>query len=191
MNQQKRSPLHSSVFAVGVTAVALIVALLLRPFLEPDYFLPFMASVVVSAWLYGRTGGLITTASSAIVILYFFLRPDPAAWRMPCSTHLRHRRQRLALESHAQHQQPLLRRHRWRGPGDRARPARLRRLHRRGLFLGRPRAVARADRHRPLARPRARQHALFARPLQHRRAGGRAGRRSWTVAHLRRISVHA
>jgi two-component system cell cycle sensor histidine kinase/response regulator CckA len=79
MNQQKRSPVHSSVFAVGVTAAALVIALLLRPFLEPDYFLPFMIAVVSSAWLYGRTGGLIATASSAIVILYFFLRPDPAA----------------------------------------------------------------------------------------------------------------
>jgi PAS domain S-box-containing protein len=78
MNQQKRSPLHSSVFAVGVTAVALVIALLLKVFLEPDFFLPFMAAVVLSAWFYGRTGGLIATASSGIVILFFFLRPDPA-----------------------------------------------------------------------------------------------------------------
>ena len=54
-------------------------------------------------------------------------------------------------------------------------------------------AVARADRDRAVERPRPRQHAVFAGALQHRRAGGRAGRRriGASVAHLRRISVHA
>ena len=45
------------------------------------------------------------------------------------------RHQRVALASRAQHQQPLLRRHRRRGDGDRARPARLRGFDRRGLLL--------------------------------------------------------
>ena len=52
--------------------------------------------------------------------------------------HPRHRHQRLALEPRAQHQQHLLRRHRWRSHGHRARPARLRRLHRSGLLFAAP-----------------------------------------------------
>ena len=79
MIQQKRSPLHSSVFAVGVTAAALVVSQLLRPFLEPDFFLPSVAGISPARGFYGRTGGLIAHRLSAIVILYFFLRPGPAA----------------------------------------------------------------------------------------------------------------
>ena len=75
--------------------------------------------------------------------------------------HSRHRHQRLALESRAQHQQPLLRRHRWRSDGDRARPARLRRLHRRGLLQRRARAVARPDRPSACRDDRARASMRF------------------------------
>ena len=76
MNPLKRSPLHSSVFALALTAIALLVSLVLRPSLEPNTFLLFIVAVWLSAWYYGRTGGLLTTASSAIAILYFFLRFD-------------------------------------------------------------------------------------------------------------------
>jgi PAS domain S-box-containing protein len=79
MHQFKRSPLHSSVFAVALTAVALLLTLVGRPFsLEPNFFVLFIAAVWVSAWYHGRTGGLIATAGSAVAILYFFLRPEPA-----------------------------------------------------------------------------------------------------------------
>jgi PAS domain S-box-containing protein len=77
MNQFKRSPLHSSVFAVAVTAAALELTLLGRSFLEPGFVL-FIAAVWISAWYYGRTGGLVATAASAVAILNFFLRPDPS-----------------------------------------------------------------------------------------------------------------
>ena len=33
----------------------------------------------LSAWYYGRTGGLTTTGAASLAILYFFLRPDPEA----------------------------------------------------------------------------------------------------------------
>ncbi len=72
----RRSPLHSSVFAIALTAVALLGSLLMRPFLEPNTFLLFIVAVWLSAWYYGRTGGLLTTASSALTILFFFLRSD-------------------------------------------------------------------------------------------------------------------
>jgi two-component system, cell cycle sensor histidine kinase and response regulator CckA len=79
MNTLKLSPLHSSVFALAVTAIAILLTLLVRPFLEPDIFLLFIAAVWVSAWFYGRTGGLAATAASALAILYFFLSPDASA----------------------------------------------------------------------------------------------------------------
>ena len=104
--------------------------------------------------------------------------------------HSRHRHQRRALESHAQHQQHLLRRHRRRGHGDRARPARLRGLDRRGLLQRRAHAVARADGDRTCATT-ARAPACASRwaartpPSRWTRWWKRWRRR---VAHLRRIS---
>jgi PAS domain S-box-containing protein len=74
----KRSPLHGSVFALALTAVALLGAVLLRPYLDPDIGIFFLAAAWISAWLYGRTGGLVATALSALAILFFFYRPDPA-----------------------------------------------------------------------------------------------------------------
>jgi two-component system cell cycle sensor histidine kinase/response regulator CckA len=77
MNRLKRSPLHSSVFALAVSAVALLLTVLVRPYLDPNLFVFFLLAVWVCAWLYGRTGGLVSTAASAVAILYFFLRTDP------------------------------------------------------------------------------------------------------------------
>ena len=82
----------------------------------------------------------------------------------------RRRRQRPRRAAHAQHEQHLLRRHRRRGDGDRARPARLRRFERGGLFERRRGAVARAHRHRPHARSGARQPPLLARAGPTRRS---------------------
>ena len=79
MNPLKRSPLHGSVFALALTAVALLISLLIRPFLEPSTFLLFIVAVWLSAWYYGRPGGLLATGASALAILYFFLWPDLAA----------------------------------------------------------------------------------------------------------------
>jgi len=78
MNQLHRSPLHSSVAALLFCAVALLGTLLLRPLLEPYTFLLFLAAAWASAWFYGRSGGVIAIAASAVAILYFLFRPEAA-----------------------------------------------------------------------------------------------------------------
>src|SRR5262249_57141586 len=72
MNRLERSPLHGSVVALALTAVALMISLVLRPYLEPDIFLLFVVAVWLSAWYYGRTFGFLATAASAIALLAFF-----------------------------------------------------------------------------------------------------------------------
>src|SRR4051812_3302173 len=74
MNRLERSPLYGSVVALTLTAVALLISLLLRPYLEPDTFLPFLVVVWLCAWYYGLPTGLIASAASALALLYFFFR---------------------------------------------------------------------------------------------------------------------
>ncbi len=71
--------MYSGVFALAVSAAAVLASLLLRLVLEPNISFLFLLAVWFSAWFHGRTGGLTATAASAIGILFFFLRPDPAA----------------------------------------------------------------------------------------------------------------
>src|ERR1700682_1808110 len=73
MNPLNRSPLHGSVFALVLTTLALLIFVLVRPFLSPDGYLVFVAAIWLSAWYGGRTGGLIASACSSVVILYYFL----------------------------------------------------------------------------------------------------------------------
>src|SRR3954453_7615442 len=73
MTRLERSPLHGSVVALALTALALLISLLLRPYLEPDIFLLFVVAVWLSAWYYGRMLGLLATAASSLALLYFFL----------------------------------------------------------------------------------------------------------------------
>src|SRR4051812_3381476 len=86
MNPIRRSPLHGSVFALAASTAALLITFLVRPVLEPNIFVLFVAAAWVSAWYHGRTGGLTATGLSALAILYFFLRPDPSettpAWNI-------------------------------------------------------------------------------------------------------------
>lgn len=77
MNPLKRSPLHGSVFALALTALALLLTLLMRPLLEPTIFLLFVVAVWISALFYGRTGGFTATVASALADLYFFMRMSP------------------------------------------------------------------------------------------------------------------
>ena len=74
-----RSPVHSSVFALALTAVALLISLVIHPYLEPNTFLLFIVAVWLSAWYHGRAGGALATAASSIAVLYFFLRPGATA----------------------------------------------------------------------------------------------------------------
>ena len=115
------------------------------------------------------------------------------AWRTPCSTAFPAPASTARAGPHAQHQQHLLRRHRWRGAGDRARPARLCGFDRRGLFERRRRAFARAHRHRacPPTAPAPACGFRWAAPTPPSRWTRWWRRWQASVAHLRRISVHA
>jgi PAS domain S-box-containing protein len=66
--QLKDSSLHSSIFALAVTTFAVLVALLLRPLLEPNLFLPFLVAVFASAWYYGHAGGFSATALCTVAL---------------------------------------------------------------------------------------------------------------------------
>jgi len=83
MNRPERSPLHGSVAAVGLAAVALFASLLLRPYLEPDIFLLFVVAVWLCAWYYGRMIALLATAASALALLYLFIGGGTAPWFVP------------------------------------------------------------------------------------------------------------
>jgi hypothetical protein len=64
--QLKNSSLHSSIFALALTTLAVIVTLLLRPLLEPNLFIPFLVAVFASAWYYGHAAGFSATALSTV-----------------------------------------------------------------------------------------------------------------------------
>ncbi len=68
MFQLKDSSLHSSVFALALTTLAVLVSLLLRPLLEPNFFLPFLVAVFASAWYYGHFGGFAATTLCTIAL---------------------------------------------------------------------------------------------------------------------------
>ena len=62
--------------AVGLSALALVLMVLLRPLMEHSTFFFFLAAVVISA-LYGGLGpGLVTTVLSTMACALFFLPPD-------------------------------------------------------------------------------------------------------------------
>jgi two-component system, cell cycle sensor histidine kinase and response regulator CckA len=66
--QLQDSSLHSGVFALALTTLAVLVSLLLRPVLEPNFFLPFLVAVFASAWYYGHVGGFSATALSTVAL---------------------------------------------------------------------------------------------------------------------------
>ena len=73
MFQLKGSPLHSSVFALALTALAVLISLLLRPLLEPNFFLPFLMAVFCSAWYYGHVGGFTATVLCTAALASFLV----------------------------------------------------------------------------------------------------------------------
>jgi two-component system, cell cycle sensor histidine kinase and response regulator CckA len=75
MMQLKRTPLHRSVFVVALTAVALLLSVLFRPVLEPEFFPLFLVAVLFSSWFYGFAGGVMATVLSTATLLYFLLAP--------------------------------------------------------------------------------------------------------------------
>ena len=80
MIRLERSPLYGSVVALALTAVALLISLLLRPYLEPDIFLLFLVVVWLSTWYYGLTIGLAASGASALALLVFFLPGAAGIW---------------------------------------------------------------------------------------------------------------
>ena len=62
------SSLHSGIFALSLTTLAVLVSLLLRPLLEPNLFLPFLVAVFASAWYYGHVGGFSATALCTVAL---------------------------------------------------------------------------------------------------------------------------
>ena len=80
MNRLQRSPLYGSVVALALTAFALLISLLLRPYLEPDIFLLFLMVVWLSTWYYGLTIGLAASGASALALLVFFLPAATGVW---------------------------------------------------------------------------------------------------------------
>jgi PAS domain S-box-containing protein len=72
--QLKNSPLHSSIFALGTTALAFLLALLFQPVLRPDVYLPFLGAVFCSAWYSGALGGYTATVFSTAAIGYLLAR---------------------------------------------------------------------------------------------------------------------
>jgi two-component system, cell cycle sensor histidine kinase and response regulator CckA len=85
VNSRAQSPLNGGVFALAMTAAAVLTSLLLRPYLDADFFVIFVAAVWLSARYYGRAGGIAATAASAVAIFYFFPRAGSEApysfWR--------------------------------------------------------------------------------------------------------------
>jgi len=86
VNSTAPSPLTSGVFALALTAAAVFGSWLLRPYIEPDIFILFIVAVWLSAWYYGRAGGVTAALASAVAILYFFLRTNteapPSLWSL-------------------------------------------------------------------------------------------------------------
>jgi PAS domain S-box-containing protein len=74
VNSRAQSPLNASVFAVALTAGALLASLVLRAYLAADIYILFIAAVWLSAWYYGRAGGFTASAASCIAIFSFLLK---------------------------------------------------------------------------------------------------------------------
>ena len=62
-------------FAVGLSALALVLMLLLRPLMESSIFFLFVAGVAISAMYGGLGPGLVATLISALEVNFFFLPP--------------------------------------------------------------------------------------------------------------------
>ncbi|MFM7366851.1 MAG: PAS domain S-box protein, partial [Sphaerospermopsis kisseleviana] len=62
-----------SILCVGI---ALVLTLLLQPFLDRSIFLIFFAAIAVSTWYGGIKPGLLATVLSALLVKYFFINPQ-------------------------------------------------------------------------------------------------------------------
>ncbi len=73
MKRFPRSPLHSTVFALLLTALAVLLSVVFGPYLATQDFLFFVGAIWASAWFHGREGGISATVLSAgVFFIYFF-----------------------------------------------------------------------------------------------------------------------
>src|SRR5262249_33135591 len=72
----RTTALHGAVAALLLCAVALLLSFLLRPLLESAGILLFLAAAWASAWFYGRAGGMVCLAASAVAILFLVVPPE-------------------------------------------------------------------------------------------------------------------
>jgi diguanylate cyclase (GGDEF)-like protein len=70
------TPLRWYGLAVGLSALALVLMLLLRPLMEHSIFFLFVAAVAVSAMFGGLGPGLVATLLSVLAADYFFFEPQ-------------------------------------------------------------------------------------------------------------------
>ncbi len=75
MHESKNRVLNYAVVC-GLTACALLASLFLKRIIEPNFFLPFTAVVLVSSWFYGRWAGLLSTVLSTVVVDFCFMNPE-------------------------------------------------------------------------------------------------------------------
>jgi two-component system, cell cycle sensor histidine kinase and response regulator CckA len=75
MRDARGTPLSYAIVC-ALTACALLVSLLLKSIIEPNFFLPFTAVVLVSSWFYGRWAGLLSTILGAMTVDFFFMSPQ-------------------------------------------------------------------------------------------------------------------
>jgi two-component system, cell cycle sensor histidine kinase and response regulator CckA len=74
MKRFPHSPLHSTVFALLLTALAVLLSVVFGPYLASEDFLFFVGAIWISAWFHGREGGISATVlSAAVFFLYFFV----------------------------------------------------------------------------------------------------------------------
>src|ERR1051326_328248 len=71
----RSSILNSAIFALAFTTLAMLLSISLGSYLGPDRYVLYLGAVWVSAWYYGRTGGLTATIVSGALIVFLFVRP--------------------------------------------------------------------------------------------------------------------
>ncbi|MGI8989733.1 MAG: response regulator [Bryobacteraceae bacterium] len=77
-----QSPHARFAVVAGLSACALLIALLLREALHQYVILPSTAAVLVAAWFYGREGGIFATVLGCISAAFFFTGESGATIRI-------------------------------------------------------------------------------------------------------------
>jgi two-component system cell cycle sensor histidine kinase/response regulator CckA len=75
MRNARGTPLSYAIVC-ALTSCALVASLLLKRIVEPNFFLPFTAVVLISSWFYGRWAGLLSTILGAMAVDFFFMSPQ-------------------------------------------------------------------------------------------------------------------